>query len=388
MSTPEGLRVEVLGPLRAWRSATEIPLGPPRQRAVFAALAVRAGRVVGRGELIAAVWGESAPASAEGNLHTYVSHLRRALDPARPHRGSASLITSDATGYTLRVRESDVDLMVFEQACAAAARNAADFASVVESLDVALGLWRGDALSGVPGPLAESERERLAQLRLAAVEQRAAAALALGGHRELCPELAGLVREHPVRESLRELLLLALYRSGRHTEALDVFRAARQDLVRELGIEPGEGLRRLHEQVLAFDPELDLPAEPVRRPGGFVTAPPAQARRALDHAAAGTFVGRAAEVERSSHVIERSYCCVHAASMGAPPGRSTLLAGRSEIGVNLLGDPDRALHRRRCRHHKQGVSGIRVGQLHSIGGRRNSQRDVAAAIVGDVARRR
>src|ERR1700754_3775899 len=181
MSTPEGLRVEVLGPLRAWRSATEIPLGPPRQRAVFAALAVRAGRVVGRGELIAAVWGESAPASAEGNLHTYVSHLRRALDPARPHRGSASLITSDATGSTLRVRESDVDLMVFEQACAAAARNAADFASVVESLDVALGLWRGDALSGVPGPLAESERERLAQLRLAAVEQRAAAALALGG---------------------------------------------------------------------------------------------------------------------------------------------------------------------------------------------------------------
>jgi DNA-binding SARP family transcriptional activator len=300
MSTHEGLRVEVLGPLRAWRSATEIPLGPPRQRAVFAALAVRAGRVVSRTELVAAVWGEAPPASAEGNLHTYVSHLRRALDPARPHRGTDSLICSDAAGYALHIQESDVDASVFERACAGAARHAAqeDHASVVESLDTALGLWRGDALSGVPGPLAESERERLAQLRVAAVEQRAAAALALGGHRELCAELAGLVREHPVRESLRELLMLSLYRSGRHTEALEVFREARQDLVRELGIEPGEGLRRLHEQVLAFDPALDLPAEPARRPGGFVSPPPAQARRALEQAAAGTFVGRAAAVER------------------------------------------------------------------------------------------
>src|SRR4051794_107508 len=235
MSTHDGLRVEMLGPLRAWRSATEIPLGPPRQRAVFAALAVHAGRAVGRAELVAAVWGENSPASAEGNVHTYVSNLRRALDPARPHRGATSVIESDTAGYTLRVRVSDVDTAVFERACADAARADDDHASVVESLDAALGLWRGDALSGVPGPLAEAERERLAQLRLAAVERRATAALALGGHRELCAELAGLVREHPVRESLRELLMLALYRSGRHTEALEVFREARQDLVRELG---------------------------------------------------------------------------------------------------------------------------------------------------------
>ncbi|HEV7649813.1 MAG TPA: BTAD domain-containing putative transcriptional regulator [Actinophytocola sp.] len=329
MSTHEGLRIEVLGPLRAWRSATEIPLGPPRQRAVFAALAVRAGRVVSRTELVAAVWGETPPASAEGNLHTYVSHLRRALDPARPHRGSASLISSDAAGYALRVRESDVDAAVFERACAEAGRGAAgeDFASVVEALDAALGLWRGDALSGVPGPLAESERERLAQLRLAAVEQRAAAALALGGHRELCAELAGLVREHPVRESLRELLMLALYRSGRHTEALEVFREARQDLVRELGIEPGEGLRRLHEQVLAFDPALDLPAEPARRPGGFVSAPPAQARRALEQAAAGTFVGRAAEVERLWGLV---------AGVAAGRGGALWIEGEPGVGTTSL----------------------------------------------------
>jgi DNA-binding SARP family transcriptional activator len=305
VKTSDGLRVEVLGPLRAWRNATEIPLGPPRQRAVFAALAMRAGRQVTRAELVTAVWGDTPPASAEGNLHTYVSRLRRALDPGRAHRSSASLLVSDAAGYTIRVQPSDVDVTVFEQACADAVRDAAaeNFASIVESLDAALGLWRGDALSGVPGPLAEAERERLAQLRLTAVERRAAAVLALGGHRELCAELAGLAGEHPVRESLRELLMLALYRSGRHTEALEVFRDARRVLVRELGIEPGERLRRLHEQVLAFDPDLDLPAVPARRPGGFVSAPPAQAGRAVEQDAAGSFVGRAGEVGRLRELV-------------------------------------------------------------------------------------
>jgi DNA-binding SARP family transcriptional activator len=282
VKTSDRLRVDVLGPLRAWRNGTEIPLGPPRQRAVFAALAMRVGRSITRAELITAVWGNVPPASAEGNLHTYMSRLRRALDPARSHRSSASLLVSDATGYAIRIQSSDVDITVFEQACADATRSAAeeDFASVVESLDAALGLWRGDALSGVPGPFAEAERGRLAQVRLTAVERRAAAVLALGGHRELCAELAGLVREHPVHESLRELLMLALYRSGRHTEALEVFRDARRVLVRELGVEPGERLRRRHEQVLVFDSDLDLPAAPAPRPGGFVSVPPARASQA------------------------------------------------------------------------------------------------------------
>ena len=286
------LRVEVLGPLRAWRGTREISLGPPRQCAVFAGLAMSAGRPVGRDELIKAVWGDFPPASAEGNLHTYVSRLRRALDPARSHRGSTSLLVSDTAGYAIRIRSSNLDLEVFEHACAEAGRVAEeDLASALRSLDAALALWHGEALSGVPGPFAELERERLAQLRMAAVERRAAAALELGGHHELCAELAGLVQENPVRESLRELLMLALYRSGRHTESLEVFREARRELVRELGIEPGEGLRRLHEQVLAFDPALDPPA--------------AAARRAEDAGpdAASSFVGRAAEVERLRDLV-------------------------------------------------------------------------------------
>lgn len=294
MECSDRLRVEVLGPLGIWRDGAKISPGKPRQCAVFAALAMRAGRSVTSAELIAAVWGDDQPASVEGNLHTYVSGLRRALDPTRAHRKSASLLASDATGYTLHLEPSDVDAMVFEQACENAAR-VDDFESIVEILDDALALWRGDALSGVPGPFAESERERLAQLRLTAVELRAKAVLALGGHRELSAELTGLVREHPLRESLRELLMLALYRGGRHTEALEVFRDARRILVQELGVEPGAGLRRLHEQVLEFDPVLDLPATPAR---SLISALPLPANRIVEHGTTGSFVGRAAEVER------------------------------------------------------------------------------------------
>lgn len=295
MEVADGLRVEVLGPLRLWRDGTEISPGKPRQRAVFAALAMRAGRSVTNAELIAAVWGVDQPASVEGNLHTYVSGLRRALDPARANRTSASLLVSDTMGYTLEVEPSAVDAIVFEQACADAGRGD-DFRSIVDVLDAALALWRGDALSGVPGPLAESERERLTQLRLAAIERRAEAVLALGGHRELSAELAGLVREHPLRESLHELLMLALYRGGRHTEALEVFREARRILVTELGVEPGPGLRRLHEQVLEFDPVLDLPAAPERGPGRLVLSLPA--KRTAGQDTTKEFVGRTVEVER------------------------------------------------------------------------------------------
>ncbi|MEV4320370.1 BTAD domain-containing putative transcriptional regulator [Actinocrispum sp. NPDC049592] len=308
------LRVELLGPLRAWRNSAEITLGPPRQRAVFAVLAARAGRSITRAELIAAVWGDHRPASVEGNLHTYISGLRRALDPARSGRSTVSLLMSDNTGYAVRVDPSTLDTLVFERFCEDAVKSASqgDHTAVVEALDAALALWHGDALSGVPGPWAEAERERLAHARLTAIEWRAAAMLALGEHRELCAELASLVREHPVRESFRELLMLALYRSGRHADALEVFREARVALIEELGVEPGEPLRRLHEQVLAFDPALDLvdtaeaPAEPEQQEpeaAALVSVVPVHAQRAVEQDAAGLFVGRAAEVEQLRDLV-------------------------------------------------------------------------------------
>ena len=260
-----GLRVGVLGPLRAWRGTAEIGLGPARQRAIFAVLAVNAGRAVPRAELIAGVWGDSAPASVEGSVHTYVSGLRRALEPDRSRWSAASVLVSDPAGYSLLLGEDALDAAVFERRRESAQRHldGGDPRAAVTELDAALALWQGEALSGVPGGFAERHREYLAELRLNTLERRAEALLALGGHLDLAPELAVLAGEHPLRESLRESLMLALYRSGRHADALDVFRDARATLINELGVEPGPALQRLQQQILAQDPALDAPAAPV-----------------------------------------------------------------------------------------------------------------------------
>ncbi len=260
-----GLRVGVLGPLRAWRGTAEIGLGPARQRAIFAVLAVNAGRPVPRAELIAGVWGDSAPASVEGSVHTYVSGLRRALEPDRSRWSAASVLVSDPAGYSLLLGEDALDAALFERHRERAQRHLeqGDPRAAVTELDDALALWQGEALSGVPGGFAERHREYLAELRLNTLERRAEAVLALGGHLDLAPELAVLAGEHPLRESLRESLMLALYRSGRPADALDVFRDARATLVAELGVEPGAALQRLQRQILAQDPALDAPAAPV-----------------------------------------------------------------------------------------------------------------------------
>src|SRR5438270_678204 len=110
-----GLRVSVLGPLRAWHGEAEIGLGPARQRALFAVLAVNAGRPVPRGELIAGVWGDAAPASVEGSVHTYVSGLRRALEPDRSRWSASSVLMSDPAGYSLLLGEDALDAAVFDR---------------------------------------------------------------------------------------------------------------------------------------------------------------------------------------------------------------------------------------------------------------------------------
>lgn len=269
------LRVAVLGPVRAWRGADELTLGPARQRAVFAVLALRAGRAVTRAELVSAVWGADAPKSVAGNIHTYVSGLRRVLEPDRDRWDAGTLLTSDAAGYRLSVRS--VDAVEFEHSVRTAAAG--------DTLDTALALWRGDPLSGVPGPFADGERARLVELRLAALEHRAAAVLAAGGYQELAAELTALVGEYPLRERLRELLMLALHRGGQRAEALDVYADARRALATELGVEPGPGLRDLHARLLREDPE----------PAPLRVLPPADRR---------PFVGRDAELRRLRTLVD------------------------------------------------------------------------------------
>ncbi|HEX4222169.1 MAG TPA: BTAD domain-containing putative transcriptional regulator [Pseudonocardiaceae bacterium] len=262
------LSVDVLGPIRARIGDEDIALGPARQRAVFAVLAMRANRVVSRRELIEAVWGDAPPASAQGSVYTYICGLRRSLEPRRSRWAPGDLLTGDRVGYVLRLAPGALDAERFDTLRQSAHERLErhDPARAVRDLDTALALWRGDALSGVPGPFADTIRERLGELRLVTTETWANAMLASGGRPDLATELAALVRAHPLRESLRASLMVALYWSGRHVEALEVFREARRALVDELGIEPGPGLRKLHEQILAGDPALDPPTAPEDKP--------------------------------------------------------------------------------------------------------------------------
>jgi DNA-binding SARP family transcriptional activator/tetratricopeptide (TPR) repeat protein len=260
------LRVGVLGPVTAWYGHEELRVGQPRQQAVLGILAMRANRVISRGELVDAVWGQDPPASAEGGIYTYVAGLRRVIEPTRSARGPGRVLVSSGAGYVLHLVPGQPDAVAFEQQLARARqlRKNGDVVAAVDALEGALGLWRGVAFAGVPGPFAETERVRLAELRSGAAEERADVLLSLGRHEEVVPDLTALVADHPLRERMRGLLMIALYRGGRHAEALRVFADGRHVLAEELGIDPGTELSRIHQQVLQGDPALNLAADATR----------------------------------------------------------------------------------------------------------------------------
>jgi DNA-binding SARP family transcriptional activator/tetratricopeptide (TPR) repeat protein len=258
------LRVGVLGPVMAWYDDQELPVGQPRQQAVLGILAMRANRVISRGELVDAVWGQDPPASAEGGIYTYVAGLRRVIEPNRSLRGPGRVLVSSGAGYVLHLVPGQPDAVAFEQGQGRARqlRQAGDAAGAAAALDSALSLWRGIAFAGVPGPFAETERVRLGELRSAAAEERADVLLSLGRHEEVVPDLTAMVADHPLRERMRGLLMIALYRCGRNAEALRVFAEGRRVLGEELGIDPGGDLSRIHRQVLTADPALAVPGGP------------------------------------------------------------------------------------------------------------------------------
>jgi DNA-binding SARP family transcriptional activator/tetratricopeptide (TPR) repeat protein len=262
------LRVGVLGPVTVWRDGHEVPAGQPRQLAVLGVLASRAGRVVSRAELVDAVWGDHPPASFDSGIYTYVAGLRRVLEPGRPDRSRrgtpGQVLVSAGGGYLLRLEPGNLDAAQFEECLsqARALRAAGDTRGAAQVVDDALGLWRGQAFAGIPGPFAEAERVRLDELRTTAIEERADLMLAQGQPAAAVPELTALVAEHPLRERACGLLMIALYRSGRQAEALHVFHDARARLAEDLGIDPGTELAKIHRRVLAMDPALDGPAQP------------------------------------------------------------------------------------------------------------------------------
>lgn len=257
------VRFEVLGPIRGWHGRTELELGSPQQRAVLAMLLLARGRHISMDGLIDGLWGVHVPRSATGTIRTYVSRLRRILDIGADEQ-HGELIRSIGDGYALHLGSALLDLDAFEGwlSEARAARDRHDAARGAVLLRKALGLWRGAALAGVPGPYADSHRVPLAELHIAATEEKAAADIALGELAAAIAELRTLLAEHPFREKLVELLMLALYKSGRQAEALHVFDRLRRQLTDELGIDPGPALQTMHQRVLRADPSLMHAADP------------------------------------------------------------------------------------------------------------------------------
>jgi WD40 repeat protein/DNA-binding SARP family transcriptional activator len=247
------LEFRLLGPLEVWRNGSPVPIVGERQRAVLALLLLRVNEVVPSDQLIEALFGPDAPPTASNSLQAAVSRLRKRLDP--------DLLVTRPRGYVLRVQPDFLDLARFLVLMDRGAREleSGDASAAAMTLREALALWRGPPLADLLGlGCVDGEIRRLDELRLSAVIRRVDADLALGRDAELIPELEALVEAHPLQERLQGQLMLALYRSGRQTDALRVYRETRKALSEELGLEPGRPLQELEQAILRQDPSLEL----------------------------------------------------------------------------------------------------------------------------------
>jgi DNA-binding SARP family transcriptional activator len=234
----DGARPEDRAPLAP---GEPIPLGGPKQRALLAMLLLEAGRVVSTDRLLEALWEENPPATAVSSLQNFVAQLRKAL--------GADVIETRAPGYLVRLEPEQLDVARVRSLVDAA--RASEPVQRAALLDEALGLWRGEPLAEFRyEAFAREEIARLEEFRLTLAEERAEAQLAIGANAEVVAELEALVRANPLRERLRAQLMLALYRSGRQAQALDVYREGREQLVEELGLEPSPLLRGVHASIL------------------------------------------------------------------------------------------------------------------------------------------
>jgi DNA-binding SARP family transcriptional activator len=272
------LEFRVLGPLDVVGEAGSLRLGGPRQRATLAILLLQANRVVPVERLADELYAGRPPVSAVTQVQRQISELRRVL-------GGADAIETRPPGYVLHLRDDDFDLARFELLTAKAERARAreDVEAAAGLLREALDLWRGPPLADLAyESFARAAVERLEELRLAALEARVEADLVLGRHAGLAAELEGLVAEYPLRERLRGQQMLALYRSGRQAEALEVYRLTRQGLVESFGIEPSTPLQALERAILTQDPVLDPGGTPVSASARTVLVAPSR-----DHAVEG-----------------------------------------------------------------------------------------------------
>lgn len=336
------MEVSVLGPIEVRLAGGPVDLGTPKQRALVAALALSRGWPVSVDAIVDLLWEDSAPPGVTATLQAYVSQLRRVIEPDRERRAPATVLVTVAPGYALRVPDESVDVHRFEQAVSSAHRrlqpvgwgrsplDAGELAAELSALDEALGLWRGTPYAELgDADAAVAERARLEELRLIALEDRAVAGLALGQHATVAAEMEALTAAHPLRERLWALHALALARSGRQADALEVLRKVREVLDEELGLEPSAELRDLQTAVLRQDPELDW----VAPDAGSTPAPaPVPAATPVVHpsteqVAPWPMVGRDADLESLVDVVE-------AAERGVPS--YAVITGEPGIGKSRL----------------------------------------------------
>lgn len=321
---PAALRFGVLGPVRAWHGTEPLPTGSPQQRALLAALLLREGRTATAGELIDALWGDDPPSQALAAVRTYASRLRKVLSPG--------VLVSESGGYAIHVARDGgaLDLALAQELAADAekAKAAGDLCHARALLSKVLGLWDGETLAGVPGPYADTQRTRLDEWRLQLLESRLDMDLEQGCHAEAVSELTALTAAHPLRERLRELLMLALYRSGRRAEALAVYADTRRLLADELGVDPRPGLSELQQRILQADPGLAGPSAPLAAEPSAAPVRPAQLPASVPD-----FTGRGASVTELSEVL---------ASASGEEGR--IMAVSALAGIGGVGKTTLAVH--------------------------------------------
>src|SRR5215212_9369402 len=244
------MEFRILGSIDASIASAPIKLGASKQRALLVRLLIDAGRTVPIDRLVDDLWGERVPESAVKMVHIYVSQLRKVLP--------GDVLRTRPPGYVLDVRPEDVDAVRFTRLRVegSAALAAGDPRAACALLGEGLALWHGRALAELSEPFAIIERASLEGLRLAALEDRIEADLALGRNADVIGELEAMAVEHPLRERPRGQLVLALYRTGRQAEALAAYQAFRRRLDEDLGLEPSPRLRDLQARILRQDPQL------------------------------------------------------------------------------------------------------------------------------------
>ncbi|RIV39183.1 AfsR/SARP family transcriptional regulator [Micromonospora radicis] len=326
------MQFRVLGPPEVVRDGRVVPLGGPKQRALLVLFLLRPNRFVAVDWLVDALWDGRPPPSADTTLRTYVAGLRRAVEPQRSPRAASRVLLSQPRGYQLRVDPDDVDAVRFRRLVGRAADRltAGDPVSAERDYAEALRLWRGEPMTGAAElTVVRPEVARLTELRLLAEEGRFTAAVAAGRHAAVLAELRQFVAAHPVRETARGQLMLALYRAGRQTEALAAYDEGRRILTGEYGVDPGAQLRELHASILdqSVAPVVAVPtapAAPVAARGPGVAGP---GGRSSPGDPGGGLVGRGGELARLVTALTE-------ATRGN--GRSAVVVGEAGIGKTSL----------------------------------------------------